>query len=388
MFVGNKNFIETFARALSNPGVYAVVGPSQSGKTTICEQIFNDAGLSSVKIPSDIDSIHAICRVMEPHRDALTISSFFCPKPKVIFLDDFDMYGSDKAIQRYVLNFAKHKNFASSALRVVLVVSYANEKSFKDILLKKIQVFRVHNPCPEDAFRHVHDVRPNVDKDRLMKLCREMQGNIGGILCKLEFIEQLDSRSLVIKDRTIYDMLHMIFQGRFGGEESDLLYTYNTRLVSMLYFDNSNKYEKDCRARRMLASKLADLHVLDEGLFGKHEGAEFMVEHLLGRLLCSQPPFQQALANTGGSYNHTRILARTANRCNLDKRIHKALSNIGVDQGCREVLFDVLSDAVLTKGKHVLDDDTYGLVREYLQTIGGIKKAYLDKFEVMMMAEA
>jgi hypothetical protein len=58
------------------------------------------------------------------------------------------------------------------------------------------------------------------------------------------------------------------------------------------------------------------------------------------------------------------------------------LQDIGIDQNSREVVFDVLSDIVLTQTCKGVDEATYTLCKEYLQTVGGIKKEYIDKYQI------
>jgi len=381
--VGNESFMDTFTRELQNAltGSWLVVGPGQSGRTKMCGIVFGRAGLECVRVSCETGAVKELVKSMEPHRDALTISSFFNPKPKVLLLDDFDIYGDEKPIQTYVLNFLKHHNFTSSGLRVVMVVTTSNEKHFKD-MAKKMSVLRVQNPRPEQALEYVIQRHPTIDKERLEQLCVEMMGNIGGVLNRICFLEQGDSYSTLIKDRTAHDILHLLFGGKINSSDADALYTYEPRVMAMLYFDNMNRYATQGDTRRQgLAKMMADMHILEERVYGS--GQSGMVSDLWSYMLCSQPALVNGTVTPRVPYEHTKILCRTANRCNLNKRMYRMLQSLGVDQNSREVLFDVLSDLVLTRGKRAVDEEAYALCREYLQTVGEIKKEQLDKFQML-----
>ena len=380
--VSNDNFLETLTRDLkTTSGTWIVMGPGQSGRTQMCNTAFTRANLECINISTDNGSVKELSKSMEPHRDTLTISSFFSCKPRVLFLDDFDMYGTEKAIQNFVLAFIKHPNFVSSKLRIVMVVTTSHEKHFKDMAKKSI-VLRIQNPPIEKALEYVAHLHPDIDREKLEKLCVDMQGNIGGILSRVSFLEQSDTYSVLIKDRTSHDMLHMLFRGKILPVDSDALYTYEPKIMAMLYFDNMNRYilnyPNGVESRRRLASILADMHILEEKAYGTcHSG---VVNDIWCQLLCSQPAVTDS-ETQDMSYDHTKILSRTANRCNLNKRMYRVLHQLGVDQNCREVVFDVLSDTVVScGGKKGMDDDTYALCREYLSTVGEIKKEYLDKY--------
>lgn len=380
--VGNQNFITCFCEKLSTCGASLVIGYGQSGKTSICNHVFQLKDLQVCKIPVDFYNTKDMVKYLEPHRDALTISSFFCSKQKVIFLDDFDNIAVDRSMISYINNFVNHPNFKRSNLRLVVTINANNEKQFGE-LKKRFDVFRIHNPTIQEAFDFLAQKNGSIDPESLLDICKEYNGNVGGILTRLSFIEQADATVVKMKDKTPSDVIHELFSGMVTPSQSDILMTYDPHIISMMYFDNMCKHlshtsgANSCKTRYAISKDLADFHVMDELGF-RTQNIE-IVNELLSYYLSSRPP----LCSIGdkSSYEFTKIMTRASNRYILSKKVHKKMSVLGVDQDCREVLFDFAADLVLTKGKKAIDEDMYSICREYMQTIGEIKKEYLDKFD-------
>jgi hypothetical protein len=365
--VANEKFVDSFTnKLLNNPQfVCVVIGP---GKTYVCNTLFERYGFDVYKISGEgIATISQLSKLLEPHRDTLTIESFFSTKRKLLFLDDFDDYGINKTFHSYILSYMKHPNFASSGARLVLTISKHNEKYYKDFI-KKIETFRVFNPDVLETYNHVLKSHPDIDKAKLMFLCKSMRGNIKSVINNIDFI---DTSAFILHDRTVYDIVHMLYKKQIPTQFSDLIYSYDPRIVSMIYFDNMIKSNEDLRVRQTVASHFADMHIVDEFT---HENG--MMTDIWCHHLCLQP---KLCDDDVYSYEYTKILNRTIQRYTNNKNIYNYMTSINIDSDARELYLDIVFDNVLKHGKKQIDPCAFDLCKSFIHNIGEIQKTYLDK---------
>lgn len=377
MIIGNASFIECFTKKLctNSSSISIVIGPSQSGKTHICSEVFNKNNFDVHKIPTDIQNTKELAKLMEPHRDVVSISSMFCMKKKVLFLDDFDIYGSDSAFQSYLINFKKHKNFELAKMHFVVVLCVTKEKNFKS-LIQKLEVFRIQNPPKEESLEYVMSLNPELNKDTLLPLCEACDGNIGILLSRVQFIKNCKYFDFVLQDKSMYDIIDMLYKKKIPESESDLLYSYDPRLLSMIYLDNMHLHDCSVENRLRLVSHMSDYHIIDESLPVTYDHS--ITTHMWSKMLCNQP----LLCCNGKdkkNYKFTTILNKTVQRCIYNRNIYTYLSDLKLDQCSREVYFDLMFDLLLIHGKKYISNDSYVLCKTFIQNIGEIKKEYLDK---------
>jgi hypothetical protein len=365
--VANKKFVESFASKITTTPqfVVLVIGP---GKTYICNTVFENCGFDVYPISGEyITTVCQLSKLLEPHRDSLTIESFFSPKRKILFLDDFDDYGINKVFHSYILSFISHPNFASSGVRVVLTISNSNEKYFKDFI-KKVETFRLTNPSPKETHDHVLKSNPGIDKDKLMFLCINMQGNIKRVTNNVDFI---DTSAFIIHDKNVYDIVHMLYNKQIPTQFSDVIYSYDPRIVSMIYFDNMIKNNDDLLIRQNVASHFADMHIVDEFT---HENC--MTTDIWCHVLTLQPGLP---CDAAFDYEYTKILNRTIQRYTNNKNIYNYMTSINIDSDARELYLDIVFDSVLKHGKKQIDSCAFDLCKSFIHNIGEIKKTYLNK---------
>lgn len=385
MQVGNNSFVEVLEMKLkksintNTSYVGLVVGPSQGGKTMICSDVFKRLGFDVVKINDiEITNIKDLAKALESHRDTFTISSFFSSKPKMLFLDDFDVIcssGGDKAMLTYICNYIKHPNFSSAPVRMIVTISNTSEKTFGVMTKKVDDVLRIHNPTPDVAYTYLTERGFNVT----MEMCYQMQGNIGGILGHVKLASE-DDANITIKDKSQQDILEMVCK-KDPRVTPEVLLMYDARIMAMTYFDNIKKMHVDpLQKKRKATALLSELHIFDERMYNNETGSAMAVDlWCYGLLHLSNDKPSKGMAYP---LSPTKILSRTSARYLLNKRIHNFLSNNGIDQDSREAVFDAMSNRVLTKGKAGVDKEAFMLCREYMQTIGGINKDYIDKLDI------
>lgn len=365
--VANEDVVASLIKKIEEcpPYVCVVMGP---GKTYVCNSIFENNGFDVYSMSGDeISSIGHLSKILEPHRDVLTIESFFSSKRKILFLDDFDDYGISKTFQSYLLNYMTHPKFASSNIRLVVTISKQNEKYFKEFI-KKVDTFYLVNPTPTESYNHVSLSHPSIDKKKLMVLCTNMQGDLKNVLSNIDFI---DTDAFTLHDRSVYDIVHMLYNKQIPSRFSDSIYSYDPRIVSMIYFDNMLKNNDDLQLRHDVASRFTDMHIMDEST---HENR--LMADLWCQYLCLQPTITSGDVNT---YEYTKILNRTIQRYTNNKNIYNHLTDINLDSDSRELYLDIVFDKVLQDGKKNIDTRAFDLCKSFLHNIGEIKKTYLDK---------
>lgn len=365
--VANQRIVESLTKKIVESPRYVCV-VSGPGKTYVCNSIFDNNKFDVYSVSGDdITSLGYLSKILEPHRDALTIESFFSSRRKILFLDDFDDYGINKSFQSYILAYIAHPNFASSNVRLVLTISSHNDKYFKDFV-KKVETFHLVNPTPIETYHHLLKSHPNVDKEKLMFLCKNMQGDIKNVLSNIDFI---DTDVFILHDRSVYDIVHMLYNKQIPVQFSDSIYSYEPRIVSMIYFDNMLKSNDNLQIRHDVASHFTDMHIIDEFT---HENS--LMTDIWCQYLCLQPEI------AGGdvkSYEYTKILNRTIQRYTNNKNIYNHLTSINIDSDSRELYLDIVFDKVLQYGKKDIDVRAFDLCKSFIHNIGEIKKTYLDK---------
>lgn len=365
--IGNESFISCFSKTLQEKKQYmcTVIGP---GKTYICKQIFDKCNFDVYDISrEETASVTGLAKLLEPHRDVSTIESFFSSKKKMLFLDDFDEYGTNKAFHTYLLNYVKHPNFSTSNVLIVLTISNQNEKFFKDFI-KKVETFRLRNPLPCETYEYVIKTHPHTNPNDLKFLCNSVGGNVKSVLKNIDFINR---KEFTLHDKSVYDVVHMLYKKEIPIENSDCIYSYDPRIVAMIYFDNMAKVSSDKAMRKNVASYFSDIHTIDEVT---HEHS--MVTNMWCNILCLQPKIP---CSDKFTYDYTRMLNRTIQRYTNNKNIYNHLTSLGIDTDARELYLDVAFDNIILRGKSNIDKSVYDLCKCFINNIGEINKTYLDK---------
>lgn len=376
-FIDNDILIEEITTKMNdaNPFLGIVMGSSLSGKTSICTYIFEKNNFDIITPSQDFNNVLDFSKFIEPYRDVVSISSFFCSKQKVIFIDDFDnITSNDKKYQTYLLNFITDSNFKKSNMKIVITISNTNEKYFAS-LFKKINVYNIKIPTIEKAYTYICELYPKLDQHRLQKLCTECKGNIGLVENNLHFFYQDNTIKNITIDKTIKDIVNMLYSKLIPHKNHSYLYSYDPRLVAMLYVDNMIKYDHKLSNRSYIVSYLSDLHVIDEDTVSVNLNP--YITDVWSQCLCLIPKVCEECDHK--ILDFTTIMQKTINRCLNKKKLLQYMASESIDYKSHHLLLDCMFDYIVENGRCDINNEGIVVCKDYIKNIGDIKKTYLDK---------
>ncbi len=365
--IGNDDIVKNIRNLILGTKAFliCVIG---NGRTYICNEIFNNMDIEVIRINSeDVKNIDYLKSIIESQRDVYTIDSFFFSRPKVIFMDDFDDYGIEKVYQKYILDYILHENFNASMVKIILTISNKNEKHFKTFC-KHIKTIRIKDPDPVNVFKFYIDMYPNLNKDNLKKVCHEMQGNMKYISNNIPCINN------IFVEKSMYDIIDMLYKKQIKIKDSDIIYSYDPKIVFMIYYENIVKHKISIDDKLYLSSTFADLHILEKSLNDNH-----LLNHLLCKYICLLPPVKLEKNVNSKKYNFTNIVSKTIQRYNNNKFLTEYTENIDIDNDSRDILFEVYSNNILESDYGKNDQKLYDVCKKFLVNIGEINKMYLEK---------
>jgi hypothetical protein len=359
--LGNPGLIDALCKTLSQPGACLVLGPQGSGKTSICKHACELAGVKVRVVSSDISGVKGLHAVLDPHMNVVSISSFFCSKPEVIFLDDFDLYGTEKAVLQTLVAFIRNPRFKEAGLRMIVTAKSISETSLGS-LKKNMCVFRVRNPPIKDVLKYVTQLYPLHDPVALAQLCDAANGNVGTVLSQAPYVVGCGKINARVADSTTSDIVAMMFRKDISADD---IHAYDPRFLATIVLDNIPFSQNDLR--KQAARAFSTLHSMER------QNDHFWTETWVSTLFCL--PLEKSNIAFSSEIKGSSILNRTARRVLAEKKLR------GIDPRARHLYFEVLSEALLTRSKACPHGDNAALCKDYLQAVGGISRQFVNKLD-------
>lgn len=243
-----------------------ISGPSGVGKSTLCELILKNKNIEILRIkPDEYSTIENLKRKILYFEKCKSIQLMFNNSPKLIYIDDFDIFPS---LDRNFLSFFndvlnnKKKNIGFNVNIPILCVSnMGNDKKLSDIkksfskitYLKKLtfnQCFQIINKHIDAninytklttliknnnndlrfVFQNIHDTieNPNEDEDEHKDILTTSQSDF--------------KKKTKFSEYNAYDLTSYILKNKLDDDEVDDVVDHEVSLVSALIHENGYKF--------------------------------------------------------------------------------------------------------------------------------------------------
>lgn len=352
-FVGNRGVVKTMVETLKkHPSQVLVVGPTGSGKTTLCKLILDTLDLDVLHINgNETDDVKNLKRLVENFCTNRTIESFFSKKKKLVFFDDVDiLLTCDRNVGGFLTTFLDNA-IKNCSISVLMTCSISEEKRLTE-LKKKVTYVRLANPFAKDTFVYTSGVLDTEDVEydptKLLKLIETFNGNIRNVFNNLHQLALSDDelkqekQTRITFDCNVFDVMKKVLKHRMTAH--DFVIISDNNLVPLLVYENyvnemfKNKYKQKnsvyITVFNDVISNFIHAEILEQHMY---QYTDWSFYNLISILKCGYinhhlNRLETKKTGTYDGYIFTQLLTKSALRCNYNKRMTLIKQSIGVSE--------------------------------------------------------
>lgn len=247
-FVGNKIQIKSINEFLNNPksnnkNTLCIIGPDGSGKSTLCNLMFNKYNKQVLEIGKDNMVGSDIKQILQNFANNMTMDTILFKKDKVVFVDDIDiLMNIDRLILSKLINL--EKVLRTKQIQLILTCNVNEEKKINEYV-KNIEVVKLSHPSYKDSYAYIMNCFDNNniehDPQRLLSISQKCKGNIREIILNLETSSQdLEDKSTqdTFKDLNNFEVTKKILQRKYSIKDLNYFQQTDIGIIPYMLYEN------------------------------------------------------------------------------------------------------------------------------------------------------
>lgn len=239
-FKGNFKQINEFKSFLAKTTnhVMLIVGDNGTGKTAFHEMLRSENKYDILYVNDSNFSEETIQNFVQ----CKTITSFFTPLKKLVFVDDVDIINNIN--KQFIANFTNYK----SKCKFVLTVKSKEEKKIHNTW-KKLIDYKIHlnkldyKECFQVLLK-MFEHRDDIDESKLLELIKAQNCNISNTIMLIDNVTDKQDNVSVIQSnmdifhKNIYDIVNNIYTKELSSQYIQSLSSKDNSVISSMVHEN------------------------------------------------------------------------------------------------------------------------------------------------------
>lgn len=239
-FIGHFKFVNDFKNRLRQNNfnkLFFCIGETGIGKTDLLKTIFKELNYTYIEIINNDNLINEL----NNHINLKGIDSFFKKKyKKLIFIDDFEIFRTDKKLLNYIINI-NNRN-----IPIVCVINKIYSRKFNEFK-KKHEIYYIQKIGVDKCYKYIIEICSkenynlnNKDLLNIKNFIIKNNSNLKYILINLNSLLK-NSKNIIDYnevDRDLYDSINLLLKNKFSILELEKIILNDSCLISMLLYEN------------------------------------------------------------------------------------------------------------------------------------------------------